>query len=202
VGGSVPAGNPWAAAQAKRGKLHDIQNVINTLRTPVDAPDLSAAILSRVDAQRPFTDVAERRWIWAGRLSVAAGLLMLLGAVYTLHCLAPEQTTWAGRAAPLSAVIDNAETEVGESLQTIRSQIATVGGMVPSLEVPVACQPKGCVQGGCWASPVLTLTTPAGDGPGPGATTPFVRLKAEFLHDRYVAARTLETKPVTPPAPH
>ena len=198
--------NPRASAGAKLGKLHEIQGVINSLREPVQAPDLTDAILSRVEVERPFTDPAERGWIWAGRASVAAGLLLLLGAVFMLHAMSPKSTTWAGRSAPLSAVIDNAEVEVGQGLQTIKAQLASVSNCVPRVEVP-GCRPATVDSaGGCWAAPVLTVGGPAAgalDAGGVGvAGTPFLRLKAEFLQDRYLTAAALESKPVGPPSPH
>jgi hypothetical protein len=204
----VPPSGSWRNprdAGAKLGKLHEIQGVIQSLREPVETPDLTDAILSRVQVERPFTDPAERRWIWAGRASVAAGILLLLGAVVVLHAVAPKSTTWSGRAAPLSAVIDNAESEVCEGYQTIRAQLASVSNIVPSVEVP-ACQPAtACSGGGCWAAPMLTVagpTTGLADATSTNTGPRFVRLKAEFLHDRYLAATALESKPVAPPAPH
>ncbi len=197
--------NPRAAAGAKLGKLHEIQGVMQSLRSPLETPDLTDAILSRVGAERPFTDPTERRWVWAGRASVAAGILMLLGAVFLLHAMAPNSTTWANRAAPLSSVIDNCEAEVGESYVNIRARIASVNTIVPTVEVPAVCQAGGGASGvgGCWASPLLT-TPSAGLSEATAASSgqAFGRYKAEYLQDRYLAATVLQSKPVAPPAPH
>jgi hypothetical protein len=196
--------NPRASAGARLGKLHEIHGVMESMREPVQAPDLTDAILSRVEAERPFTDAGERRWIWAGRASVAAGILMLLGAVFVLHTLAPRSTTWANRPAPLSAVIDSAENEVGAGYLTIRAQLASVGNIVPSVEVAAPDdKASGCSSGGCWAAPVLTFSTSAaGLGEGGGIGSPFVRFKAEFLRDQHLAAQAQQTRPVEPQTPH
>lgn len=208
--GSVPGGgggfrNPRDAAGAKLGKLHEIQGVMQSLRTPLETPDLTDAILSRVEVEKPFLDGSERRWIWAGRASIAAGILLLLGGVVVLHSVAPQSTTWSGKSAPLSAVIDNAQAEVAESYQNFRAQIASVSNIVPCVEVPAACQPAAACAAptGCWASPMLTVSCPtAGAGDSGGAASPFLRRKADFLQGQYLAATVLDSKPVAPAAPH
>lgn len=199
--GRNPFRNPRDAAGAKLGKLHEIQGVMQSLREPVETPDLTSAILSRVEAEKPFLDGTERRWLWAGRASIAAGILLLLGAVALLHTVAPQSTTWSGKSAPLSAVIDSAEAEVTESYQTIRAQIASVSNIVPCVEVPAACQPAAaCAPTGCWAAPVLTASCPSDATVGaPGS--PFMRLKADFLQDRSRVAKALDSKPADP-SPH
>ncbi|MFG0241411.1 MAG: anti-sigma factor family protein [Phycisphaerales bacterium JB054] len=52
---------------------------VDSLRTPLDVPDLSEAILGKVHARRRFLPGRSRRLVTAGRLAVAAGFIGAIG---------------------------------------------------------------------------------------------------------------------------
>lgn len=52
---------------------------VDRLRAPIDAPDLSDAILGKVHARRRFLPRRSRRMVTAGRLAVAAGFIGAIG---------------------------------------------------------------------------------------------------------------------------
>ncbi|MFN0133854.1 MAG: hypothetical protein ACKVW3_15165 [Phycisphaerales bacterium] len=54
------------------------QRVVSALREPVEAPDLSQAIMAEVRRRRGFVPLRIRRVVSAGRLAVAATLLLAL----------------------------------------------------------------------------------------------------------------------------
>jgi hypothetical protein len=100
----------------RRARLHDIQNVMDSLREPVEAPDLTDAILGRVHDERPFLSPGVRRLLWVGRAMaacVAAGAVF--GIVMTRRH-APETVRMVSvvRPAPLSAVVDSLGAEASQ----------------------------------------------------------------------------------------
>lgn len=108
----------------RRSKLDEIRLVADSLRAePIDAPDFTASILDRVDAQRAFLAPSVRRTIPWVRLGVLGGVATLaLSAVLVLR-YAPESVQLVDRPAPLSAVVSSVERNADAPLQALRQNV-------------------------------------------------------------------------------
>jgi hypothetical protein len=102
------------SANPRRARLERIHRIAESLREPVDAPDLTSSILSRVHEQRPFLAGRTRRWILWARLGVGAAAVFMVLMVVIIQRTAPQATNWCGRPQPLSAVVDTVECEAAK----------------------------------------------------------------------------------------
>ncbi len=82
------------------------QRAIGLLREPVDAPDLTDRIMARVHSRRRFLPRRLRRTVTAGRLAVAACLVIGVLGIAVTRRLAPRAFELAPRERPLTAMID------------------------------------------------------------------------------------------------
>lgn len=164
--------NPWD----RRDKLGEIRSIARELRAdapcPSETPDFSAAILGRVDAERPFLNRKTRKFLWLGRGLIAASIFMGCLAVFLTYRYSPDMLDFSGRASPLSAVVDRAATQATsrvvvfqESLQSAPQSLARMiepldtskitfegtqaftGPMIPPLEAACREMPSQCVAG-------------------------------------------------------
>lgn len=85
-----------------RREVRATKRVIEKLRAPVGAPDMSDEILRRVAEINGFASAKTRRRVWGARLAVAACLLGVLGTAVTLRTMYPEAPIWASDPAPVS----------------------------------------------------------------------------------------------------
>lgn len=126
-------GEPWnpgsdfGDAEARRRRLRDIQDVASELRRPVKAPDLTAAILARVDEERPFVSEKTRRLIWISRLGFAASIAVAAVGIALLHRAAPDLVNLRQVPQPVSDVMQTAKVEASARYQTIRTTFSSVG---------------------------------------------------------------------------
>lgn len=95
-----------------------------TLRSePIDAPDFTASILSRVDAQRAFLAPSVRRkipWVRLGVLGCVS-LVALSGALVLRY--APGSADLVERPAPLTAVVRSVGQQAGGPLENLRQTV-------------------------------------------------------------------------------
>ena len=102
------------------------QRIISMLKRPVGAPDLTDAILARVEDEREFLPSPWRRLVRVGRVAVAASLLLGLVGVALAHRYWPEQTAWSTEPRPVSALLNATEREAGAGVQQIEGRIELV----------------------------------------------------------------------------
>ena len=73
-------------------EVNDVRGIVNTMRLrPGETPDLTHAVLDRLDDERGFLSPRSRRRVKAGRLAVAATVLLGLLGVSIAHRVAPER---------------------------------------------------------------------------------------------------------------
>ncbi len=118
-------------------RLQDLRSVAAELRAsapaPDQIPDMSASILSQVDAARPFLNAHTRRSLWVAR-AMCAGSVALIGAgVFAAFRFAPDFMP-AREPAPLSTVVQRvqrtADTSVTEVRASLTASISTVASEV------------------------------------------------------------------------
>lgn len=119
----------------RRNKLWQIRDVAEVLRSePVSTPDLTSAILDRVDAQRPFLAPSVRRrvpWVYASVvMSVSACVL----SVVLLHRASPTAVQLASEPAPISTLASSVECVACRKLDALRQTIAGDTISAPSPE--------------------------------------------------------------------
>ncbi|MBY0261326.1 MAG: hypothetical protein K2Q20_03235, partial [Phycisphaerales bacterium] len=110
--------------KSRRNKLEEIRLMAETLRSePIDAPDFTASILSRVDAQRAFLAPSVRRkipWVRLGVLGCVS-LVALSGALVLRY--APGSADLVERPAPLTAVVRSVGQQAGGPLENLRQSV-------------------------------------------------------------------------------
>ncbi len=95
----------------RRARLDDIRRVAETLReSPIEAPDFTASILDRVDAERPFLAPSVRRrlpWVRIGLGVCVAATTLMVAMTYRVAPNAVRVVSLQG--APVSDVVQCVE---------------------------------------------------------------------------------------------
>ncbi len=122
------------------------QRMLSLLRrTPLHAEraeeDMLGAIMARVDRRRRFLPESWRRFVTAGRLSVAATFLLAGFGVAVLGRTHPDLMRLAPHPAPIAALVDTGRTEATESAArcVVAFEAITDQAAAPILQF------KGCV---------------------------------------------------------
>jgi hypothetical protein len=108
---------------------------IARLSTPVDAPDLTHAILGRVQRRRHFIPARMQRMVTAGRVAVAAGAVVTIGLASFVQRAAPNVRIAEDREAPVSRVVASSGLTEAEQPQILAETVETIQS---SLASPVA----------------------------------------------------------------
>jgi hypothetical protein len=102
------------------------QRVISALREPVEAPDLTASIMREVSVRRGFLSARLRGMVRAGRMAVAAGLLLALLGVALVHRMAPDAVALDPAPRPVSGVVSSSAEEAATRVQQITGAVDSV----------------------------------------------------------------------------
>jgi hypothetical protein len=120
----------------RRQQLHETRDAINALRIPVEMPDLSDRVLERANRHRRFLPRKLRAYVRAGRMGMAALLLVGLLAVAGLQRMYPRLTTIAAQQTPvhdLETAVERDSSQlahaVNHEVNTLRTSIAPVAGL-------------------------------------------------------------------------
>jgi hypothetical protein len=140
------SGGGFGDPGARRRRLRDIQDVVSSLREPVQAPDLTRAILERVEAEKPFADERTRRLVWISRLGLAASLAVAAAGVALMHRSAPQWLHLTPQSQPLSDVVATAGDEVVSGLQVFRTRLASAAAArAPVIELAPVAEPPAAL---------------------------------------------------------
>ncbi|MCB9844611.1 MAG: hypothetical protein H6811_01295 [Phycisphaeraceae bacterium] len=91
--------------------------MLDAMRFEESAPDLTLAVLSRVQRRRRFLPRGLRRAVGAGRLATLLAVLAGLGAIAVLQRERPDLTLEAAQPAPLGDVVRAGQSRLNEGLQ-------------------------------------------------------------------------------------
>ncbi len=126
-----------AAIRRDAGACEDLARTrigIERLRGPVEMPDLSEAILTRVHGRRRFLPRRARRLVTAGRFAVAAGVVGAVALGSFVQRQVPEVRLGHG-AAPVSRIVEaTGQTAVSQphlaaqTVETIQASLASPMG--------------------------------------------------------------------------
>lgn len=136
---------------AKAREVVGMQRALSALRQPVDAPDLSAAILAKVGRKRGWLSDRGRVRIAVGRVAMAATLLLMVGGAFVAQRVAPGLTTAGFAPAPIDDLARAVPTETASAGRTFATAVESLGAAVqaaPVLNVVarVECDHKAEVQ--------------------------------------------------------
>lgn len=110
----------------RRQQFHDTRDAINALRLPLDMPDLSDRVLARADKHRRFIPAKLRAQIRAGRVGMAALLLVGLLAIAGLQHRYPRLTTIASQQTPVHDIQNAVQNDGAQIAQAVSSEIDTL----------------------------------------------------------------------------
>lgn len=99
----------------RKQEFHDTRDAINALRMPIESPDLSDRVLERAHRHRHFIPLKLRQQVRAGRLAMAAVLLITMLGVAGLQRAYPRLTTFGAQPTPV-ANIESAVEQSGQQL--------------------------------------------------------------------------------------
>lgn len=122
----------------RKQELLDTNDAINALQMPISTPDFADVVLARADRHRKFIPAQWRSHVRAGRLGIAAALLMTLMSVAGLQRIYPRLTTFASHPTPVL----NIEQAVGNDanvfannitceVENIRTRIQPLASLLP-----------------------------------------------------------------------
>lgn len=104
----------------RRARLDEIQRIADALREPVEAPDLSSAILARVDSQRCFLNREGRALVWAGRSAAALTIVLVVLGFTLASRYSPQTVQVAAQPTPVSEVVTAVSSQAAQQLTALR----------------------------------------------------------------------------------
>ena len=110
----------------RKQELLDTNDAINALQMPVSMPDFTNVVLARADRHRRFIPASWRRHVRAGRLGLAAALLMTLMTVAGLQRYYPRLTTLAAHPTPVLNIEQAVGDDAGQLAQSLSSEVNTL----------------------------------------------------------------------------
>lgn len=114
--------------------LARLRYAVARLSAPVPAPDLSGEILHQVDLRRRFLSRGRRRLITAGRLGVAAGVVVAVGLASFVQRNVPELRV-AEAETPVTRVVESTQHAARGQTQLMETAVESIQS---SLASPVA----------------------------------------------------------------
>ncbi len=110
----------------RKQELLDTSKAINALQMPIEAPDLTDAILIRADRHRRFIPASWRRHVRVGRLGIAACLLIGLMGIAGLQKIYPRLTTIASHPTPVLNVEEAIEQDADEFASALTNEARVI----------------------------------------------------------------------------
>jgi len=124
----------------RKTELIDTTNAIHALQMPVATPCFADTILHRVDQRKKFIPASWRKHVRAGRLGIAAALLLSLMTVAGLQRVYPRLTTLGSHPTPVLDIENAIENGAGQLASTVTKEIetyrASVAPMASILSTP------------------------------------------------------------------
>ena len=103
------------------------QRVLSQLREDIDAPDLTGRIMGELSARNRFLPARLRKMVKAGRLAVAACLLLGVLGVAAAHRYRPEMFRLTSEPTPVGDLISSGKNEAAAGVQVLAEAINMAG---------------------------------------------------------------------------
>lgn len=102
------------------------QRALSLLKQSPACPDLTTAIMHRVERRRRFLPARLRAMVRTGRFLVAASVLMGLLGVAALQRFYPGLAEWAGASRPVSRLVESGSGDAAANVSDLASGLGTV----------------------------------------------------------------------------
>lgn len=127
--------------RTRHDELLETADAIRALRSEVDAPDFSSAVLSELDRSSRFIPANFQRLVRSGRMGLAAALLLSLVCVAGLQRIYPRLTTIGAQQTPVRDVAQAVENDACRVEESIRQEVqqaraSVIPGAITRLAVP------------------------------------------------------------------
>lgn len=106
------------------------QRAVSALREPVESPELSGAILARLDERRHFLPARMRAMVTGGRAAAAAGLLLGLLAISLIQRYAPDGVSLVEAPSPVSKLASRSASDAAAGVQHLAGAMESVAARV------------------------------------------------------------------------
>jgi hypothetical protein len=117
-------------------EVNDIRGIVNTMRLrPNELPDMTGAVLGRLDREQGFLSIRLRRRVKTGRLAVAACALLGLLGVAIAHRVAPDRFRLHEVSTPVADLGDAVRHDSIEGRRVLAAavqELATVSARPPA----------------------------------------------------------------------
>lgn len=113
----------------RRDRLRDIQRIASSLRDEdVRAPDLTDAIMQRVDEQRPFLSARSRSVLGWCKIASAGVLVLVAGVIVAIRTTTPEieQITTPAQPVVFAPAVDSLRSTAECTAAGVRGKIETI----------------------------------------------------------------------------
>jgi len=110
----------------QRQQFDDTQSLLDDLRTPMAAPDVSGRILGEVGDRRGWLSTGQRRLVSGGRLATAACLLLVVTGLLVVRRNNPEVFRAADNTGPVSEIVDAGGSEAGAGFRAIGEGLRSI----------------------------------------------------------------------------
>jgi hypothetical protein len=133
-------------------EVSDVRRMINTMRTGQGpTPDLTDAVMDRLDRSTGFLSPRLRRRVKTGRLAAAACVLVALLGVAIAQRTAPERFRTRAIATPVADFSDAVRQDSAEGRQRLSDAVTTLAAAKPT--PPFLCAPREPAQAGAHPAP-------------------------------------------------
>ncbi|MCB9847667.1 MAG: hypothetical protein H6814_04565 [Phycisphaeraceae bacterium] len=112
-------------SRTERQRFDDTQSMLDDLRAPIDAPDVSCRILGEVGERRGWLTTGQRRMVFVGRLATAACLLLVVSGLLLVRRNNPQAFRAADATGPVSGVVAATGSEAEAGIRAIGDQLRT-----------------------------------------------------------------------------
>ena len=124
--------------RGRRGRLDEIQRIAEAFREPVEVPDFSSAILSRVDGQRGFLSSRSRALVWAGRAGIAATVTLVVLGFTLVSRVSPTALQVVALPMPVTDMITSVSDQASEQISALRTSLGPDQGAPLELTAVIA----------------------------------------------------------------
>jgi len=111
---------------SERVRFDETQSMLDDLRAPVQAPDLSGEVLAAVGDRRGWLSTGQRRLVFAGRLATAACLLLVVVGMLVMRRHSPEAFNASQIGGPVSEMVETSGAHASAGLQVIGERIRSI----------------------------------------------------------------------------
>tara|TARA_R110002073_G_scaffold118918_5_gene259196 strand:+ start:111576 stop:112460 length:885 start_codon:yes stop_codon:yes gene_type:complete len=119
----------------RKQELIDTADAINALQMPISMPDFSQGVLDRADRHRRYIPATWRRYVRAGRIGIAATLLVSLMVVAGLQNLYPRLTTIAAHPTPVKDIENAVSQDANHFAAIIKEETESIQARVTSFDL-------------------------------------------------------------------